>query len=189
MWVRSYFTSDQFRYRTDDDGKQPIQRSRELVFTRGLAMYVDCIETSPDATFRKQIAWTLRMARNKTTPGLLGYGFLGYSHLTIPATSGNVGMHHVSPVTRRWGGTIAGPPWTEQFSVRQIAFPLGEIEIGLLILPAVWATRWIIRHRTPAPGHCRCGYNLAGNTSGKCPECGSVVKRNAGMSVIPTAPG
>ena len=22
------------------------------------------------------------------------------------------------------------------------------------------------------PGHCECGYNLTGNTSGMCPDCG-----------------
>jgi hypothetical protein len=26
------------------------------------------------------------------------------------------------------------------------------------------------------PGHCRCGYNLTGNTSGTCPECGEPVE-------------
>lgn len=30
--------------------------------------------------------------------------------------------------------------------------------------------------RNPKHGHCtRCGYNLAGNTSGVCPECGTSI--------------
>ena len=35
------------------------------------------------------------------------------------------------------------------------------------------------RRRIP-PGHCqRCGYNLTGNVSGKCSECGEPCKRDA----------
>ena len=36
---------------------------------------------------------------------------------------------------------------------------------------------WRDRHRPP-PGHCqRCGYNLTGNVSGRCPECGCMTAK------------
>ncbi len=39
---------------------------------------------------------------------------------------------------------------------------------------------WHDRHRIPA-GHCQhCGYDLTGNTSGVCPECGRSLKNGAG---------
>lgn len=35
---------------------------------------------------------------------------------------------------------------------------------------------WRDRRRRIPPGHCQnCGYNLTGNVSGVCPECGEVV--------------
>ena len=37
-----------------------------------------------------------------------------------------------------------------------------------------WVAR---RRRPPPPGHCRkCRYDLTGNTSGVCPECGTAVE-------------
>ncbi len=36
---------------------------------------------------------------------------------------------------------------------------------------------WLDRRRIP-PGHCqKCGYNLTGNVSGVCPECGEPIAR------------
>jgi len=48
--------------------------------------------------------------------------------------------------------------------------------LGLLLAPGVVA---IVFNRPPPPippGHCTtCGYNLTGNVSGKCSECGAPV--------------
>ena len=46
--------------------------------------------------------------------------------------------------------------------------------ILLALLPACWL--WLLDRRRP-PGHCpKCGYDLTGNTSGLCPECGRAAR-------------
>jgi hypothetical protein len=49
-------------------------------------------------------------------------------------------------------------------------------------LPAVWLAVWVRRiTRRPGRGHCRkCFYDLTGNVSGVCPECGTAVAGKAG---------
>ena len=71
---------------------------------------------------------------------------------------------------------------TVKQSMLWVSSPLVTWEIGLpiwiLLLPAAISTAflfWRDRRRIP-PGHCqRCGYNLTGNVSGKCPECGTPI--------------
>lgn len=47
----------------------------------------------------------------------------------------------------------------------------------LLMLGIPTAYLWWLDRRPP-PGHCRaCGYNLTGNVSGVCPECGENLTR------------
>lgn len=53
--------------------------------------------------------------------------------------------------------------------------PLHVFIASALALTGILATRRL--RRLPAQrGHCRrCGYNLKGNTSGVCPECGTMI--------------
>lgn len=47
----------------------------------------------------------------------------------------------------------------------------------LLIVAAIPTAFLWHRDRRHPPGHCQgCGYNLTGNVSGACPECGCVIK-------------
>jgi hypothetical protein len=56
------------------------------------------------------------------------------------------------------------------FAGQCLVIPLWPILLSICVLTAtLW---WLDRRRIP-PGHCRrCGYNLTGNVSGVCPECG-----------------
>jgi hypothetical protein len=56
-----------------------------------------------------------------------------------------------------------------------VVMPLWMLLVVVAVPTAVlW---WRDRRRIPA-GHCRqCGYNLTGNVSGRCPECGTAVGR------------
>ena len=46
-----------------------------------------------------------------------------------------------------------------------------------MLLAAILSTvlAWHLDRR-PLPGHCPCGYDLRGNVSGVCPECGVEAK-------------
>lgn len=75
--------------------------------------------------------------------------------------------------------------------VRVLGFPIdlpavvgGTLIAALIATPLlgwIWAEVYVERHnRRIPPWYCKsCGYNLTGNRSGVCPECGSVVPQAA----------
>ena len=67
-----------------------------------------------------------------------------------------------------------------RFSANQIVLPFFHCGFTTLLLGACFilpdAIATIRFHRRRAEGRClRCGYNLTGNTTGVCPECGKAV--------------
>ncbi len=56
---------------------------------------------------------------------------------------------------------------------REIRLPFG---FPFLVIAVPTAIVFWRDHRRRPPGHCRiCGYNLTGNVSGVCPECGTSI--------------
>ena len=71
--------------------------------------------------------------------------------------------------TRKWVAPsyLISPTWTSR------RYAMWMVFLAALI-PTALAWRKL---RRPLPGHCRkCGYNLTGNVTGKCSECGAVVE-------------
>ena len=60
--------------------------------------------------------------------------------------------------------------YTKYPDARVLRIPLW-MPFSAVLLPTILL--WFLDRRRPRPGHCRCGYNLTGLTSGRCPECGA----------------
>jgi hypothetical protein len=51
--------------------------------------------------------------------------------------------------------------------------------VACLAGAAVWGISVVGDRRQLVVGHCRCGYDLTGNVSGRCPECGRALDSGA----------
>jgi hypothetical protein len=72
---------------------------------------------------------------------------------------------------------------TPGIKVRYVMIPLWQPLVLFLILTAYL---WYKDRRFP-PGQCQaCGYDLTGNESGRCPECGTEVQHKAPPSSQPS---
>jgi len=58
-----------------------------------------------------------------------------------------------------------------------VFMPMGWFPIALALFSTTQVARLIFRRRPQYPACPRCRYNLTGNSSGRCPECGEPVNR------------
>ncbi len=74
----------------------------------------------------------------------------------------------------------APPPAKAFLTTYNMTLPLW---LPFLIFALPTALLWYKNHRRPPAGHCQsCGYNLTGNESNKCPECGTPTSASIGTS-------
>ncbi len=79
----------------------------------------------------------------------------------------------VNRIDYGWRGLAYG----EALVLNCFSFPLLPILIATWV-PTAWL--WWFGRRKHPPGHCpHCGYDLTGNESGVCPECGRAIAAEA----------
>ena len=60
--------------------------------------------------------------------------------------------------------------------VALVGFATGGLACVIVGGPAITLAVWLVSRRRPQPGRCAgCNYDLTGNVSGVCPECGRKV--------------
>jgi hypothetical protein len=69
--------------------------------------------------------------------------------------------------------------WGSDIGQKHVRIPLLYLFALFTILPIVWCWRAYRVWRYPRDGCPTCSYNLTGNTSGVCPECGTAVAPKA----------
>lgn len=83
------------------------------------------------------------------------------------------------PLGRRLGTYGLGPPFWSSVPNRGF-WALGiPFWIQLIVIGAPTALLWRRDRRRILPGNCACGYDLRGNVSGRCSECGTVLRPGA----------
>lgn len=141
--------------------KHRPNRFARFVFRLGVALCVLIVAASA-VSFR----WAARVSGSKT------FVSVNYGSLYVYVCPDELAIWDMG-ITRTKGILI---PWTTKTTftygtgiVTGRTFPMWMFLLATLI-PTAIAWR---RLRRPLPGHCRqCGYNLKGNKSGTCPECG-----------------
>jgi hypothetical protein len=99
----------------------------------------------------------------------------------------DAGGHQETPVGK--GGRLFRSPWFVHYkswdepflnlSGTEIQIADWFIVVALAILPAIWFFNWR-KKKKPGPGVCgKCSYDLTGNETGTCPECGTVLADSA----------
>jgi hypothetical protein len=100
------------------------------------------------------------------------YGYIGHvAALVGPGGAGlGYGLRHEGWVLD--SARHLDVVWWPRFERWSVIVPLW-LPFVLVIIPSAAGWWWT---RKPPPGHCgSCGYNLTGNVSGKCPECGNEI--------------
>lgn len=116
--------------------------------------------------------WLIQIGRHGTAVLVIGGGSAGIiirDHTGPRAMS----VQPYEPGLALWNNWVLGPlAWPHAPTAWAFFIPL---YVPLLLTSAI-AFHYYRSVRPPRPGCCiECGYDLTGNRSGRCPECGELV--------------
>ncbi len=112
--------------------------------------------------------------------GSLNYSYDEFVISQVPPRVGR--WWNVRELPDRWDDEPPWVVWWPSFVPRGAAGYSCELPLWMVVLPNafLWLLDLRCFKRKRARGHCFCGYCLAGNTSGRCPECGEPVPWSRG---------
>ena len=104
---------------------------------------------------------------------LFGHVGIGFGKLAASTT-------RVNPAPVSWTTIDPRIAWDLRLWVALMPSLWNFVSIPLWMPAVTFATlAWFTRSRAKPRGCCgKCGYNLTGNVSGKCPECGIAVVKD-----------
>jgi hypothetical protein len=123
--------------------------------------------------------------------GATRYIDLRYPNWSITLTSSSLDILRIGgpePPTARDFTVLRTPPSADVFYWKSGSIMAGHSNACAQLHLPLWiplaclavvtgALPWVDYRFRFAPGHCQnCGYNLTGNVSGRCPECGTPIE-------------
>jgi hypothetical protein len=141
--------------------------SVEIRFGEGM-IWIVRRPAAPPWVLRHESAVRSMVQLNSRQPGYVKPGWTVTRHrYPFRWWPGRFGMYRTIPLTDINNATNE----THKAVAVELAVP---IWIPFALVATVTALLLWRDRRRPPPGHCqRCGYDLRGNVSGRCPECGA----------------
>ena len=153
LWVRSHFVEDQLTWRRVDGARWAVTSPGSVIVGVELANWSGW----PADGFG------MRYERGTPQP---------WPNHVVRMLVLNVGPGDTSEQWTRAGfGWYRWRPASGANLFLRLVVPMWSLAAAFALLPAARLLGRLARRRRP--GHCpRCGYDLTGNVSGVCPECG-----------------